>query len=154
MCLPACLPAVLPLQQECDTGACCTPSGMFESAATPCKASDSPCVKANVCDGKSAACPREDVEAGTLCSLRPWGLFDPVDESTKDLSEEEARHKGYHKCGMCSFGACVPGRAGRKGGDRRSGYARSLRAAAAADSQSEVQGHHHPHLTYCKDRED
>lgn len=107
-----------------------------------------------MCGGKSAACPREDVEAGALFSLKPWGLFDPVDESTKDLSEEEACDKGYHKCGMCFFGTCVPGRVSHsisKGGDRRGGYARSLMSAAAADSQSEVQGRHHTgsHLTYC-----
>jgi hypothetical protein len=142
------------LQQECDTGSCCTPSGLLAPAAAPCRASEFPCVKAGVCDGKSAACPRDNAEHGALCSLRPWGLFDPVDESTKDLSEEEARDRGYHKCGMCSFGVCVPGHAGRKGGDSSSGHGRFLRAAAAADSRSEVQDHRHAHLTYCTDKQE
>lgn len=75
-----------------------------------------------MCNGEDAKCPsRKRVKDGALCSVRPWGLFSPVDDArgrdydTKGdnhkghmMADEQARDEGLHKCGKCSFGVCVP----------------------------------------------
>lgn len=95
------------LQQECRSGRCCLSNGLVALEDTPCKQRD-PCILPGVCNGVNGTCPIQEIaKHGTPCSRSPWGLGEAAPDS-KYMTEEEAREGGYIKCGMCSFGTCVP----------------------------------------------